>query len=1049
MSARPRPVRPGADAITVSNARTHNLRDVSCSFPVGALTVVTGPSGSGKSSLAFDTLYAEGQRRFVESMSTYARQYLERLERPDVDEITHVLPAIAIEQKAPARSARSTVGTATEILDVLRLLFSAAGTLRCPDDGSLVRRETPETVRAALLEAFGEGARLLVVAPRKVTSFEAESAEWRRLGFYRYVGAAGDVREISSSEEEGENAAPASRAAARSGGSAAPGPMSFEEEPGSSSPLPPQPSAAASAAAAYEKGIPSPFPLLIGRHVLHADDPELLSSLSQAFDAGDGELLVLKAGEGLASARRFRRGLACNACGRAFADPVPALFSFNSPRGACETCQGFGRVVGIDAARVIPDGRKTLRERPIAPFNSPSYESAYEDLRAASRRLKIRWDVPWDDLTPRERDAVWKGSGDWYGVEGLFRYLEKKRYKVHVRVLLSRYRGYATCPSCRGARLTPEALAVTVGGRTIAAVSDLTLDELVAFFGDLPLGEGERERAASLVEEVTRRARTLVEIGLGYVTLARTMRTLSGGEAQRVQLGSAIGNALTGTLYVLDEPTVGLHPRDTRRLLSVLRRLAAAGNAVVAVEHDTDVIRAADHVIDLGPGAGAKGGRLAFEGTPLALEGRDTATGRSLKKEKEVFLASESRPYPESAASDAAAAETVGAFGTLLEGGVGVAALEARPSVDARGARSSSGPHSPSKKIRPVGALPSPLDTIQVLGARANNLKNLSVSFPLHRLVAVAGVSGSGKSSLVVDVLAAGARQRMGKGLLAGIDAVGEHDAIEGLERVADVVLVDQSPLGRSSRSNPATVTKAWDEIRTLLARVPAARSRRLEKGAFSFNAAGGRCERCEGAGVVTVDMQFLADVTVVCDVCDGRRFKPEVLEVRLRGRNVDELLATTVDEARILFADAPRVADRLAPLAEAGLGYLTLGQPTATLSGGEAQRLKIASFLRGADAPEAPVLFVFDEPTTGLAPSDVDVLLAVLRRLIAAGHSIVAVEHNAAFLARADHLIELGPDGGPAGGRIVFEGAPAALAARGGTPTAVALEGRVQFGSR
>ncbi|HTS01858.1 MAG TPA: excinuclease ABC subunit UvrA [Thermoanaerobaculia bacterium] len=1021
MSARPRPVRPGADAITVSNARTHNLRDVSCSFPVGALTVVTGPSGSGKSSLAFDTLYAEGQRRFVESMSTYARQYLERLERPDVDEITHVLPAIAIEQKAPARSARSTVGTATEILDVLRLLFSAAGTLRCPDDGSLVRRETPETVRAALLEAFGEGARLLVVAPRKVTSFEAESAEWRRLGFYRCVGAAGDVREISSSGKEKEEEPGVSRMAdvkgrrPLRGARSAPLTSDIREEDL-------LPSAAASAAAAYEKGIPSPFPLLIGRHVLHADDPELLSSLSQAFDAGDGELLVLKAGEGLASARRFRRGLACNACGRAFADPVPALFSFNSPRGACETCQGFGRVVGIDAARVIPDGRKTLRERPIAPFNSPSYESAYEDLRAASRRLKIRWDVPWDDLTPRERDAVWKGSGDWYGVEGLFRYLEKKRYKVHVRVLLSRYRGYATCPACRGARLRPEALAVTVGGRTIAAVSDLTLDELVAFFGDLPLGEGERERAASLVEEVTRRARTLVEIGLGYVTLARTMRTLSGGEAQRVQLGSAIGNALTGTLYVLDEPTVGLHPRDTRRLLSVLRRLAAAGNAVVAVEHDTDVIRAADHVVDLGPGAGAKGGRLAFEGTPLALEGRDTATGRSLKKEKEVFLASES---------------------------VGVAALEARPSVDARGARSSSGPHSPSKKIRPVGALPSPLDTIQVLGARANNLKNLSVSFPLHRLVAVAGVSGSGKSSLVVDVLAAGARQRLGKGLLAGIDAVGEHDAIEGLERVADVVLVDQSPLGRSSRSNPATVTKAWDEIRTLLARVPAARSRRLEKGAFSFNAAGGRCERCEGAGVVTVDMQFLADVTVVCDVCDGRRFKPEVLEVRLRGRNVDELLATTVDEARILFADAPRVADRLAPLAEAGLGYLTLGQPTATLSGGEAQRLKIASFLRGADAPEAPVLFVFDEPTTGLAPSDVDVLLAVLRRLIAAGHSIVAVEHNAAFLARADHLIELGPDGGPAGGRIVFEGAPAALAARGGTPTAVALEGRVQFGSR
>ncbi len=372
-----------------------------------------------------------------------------------------------------------------------------------------------------------------------------------------------------------------------------------------------------------------PFPLLVGRHVLAASDPEILSSLSLAFDAGEGSLLVLKSGEGLSAARTFRRALACNACGRTFADPVPALFSFNSPRGACETCEGFGRIVGIDAARVVPDGRKTLRERPIAPFNSPSYESAYDDLKAASRRLKLRWDVPWDELTPQERDAVWKGSGDWYGVEGLFKYLEKKRYKVHVRVLLARYRGYTTCPACHGARLRPEALAVTVGGKTIAEVCDLTLEELLAFLGSLPLRESERERAASLVEELSRRARTLVEIGLGYLTLARTMRTLSGGEAQRVQLGSAIGNALTGTLYVLDEPTVGLHARDTGRLLAVLERLAAAGNAVVAVEHDTDVIRAADHVIDLGPGAGALGGRLVFEGTPEAMTEADTATGKS------------------------------------------------------------------------------------------------------------------------------------------------------------------------------------------------------------------------------------------------------------------------------------------------------------------------------------------------------------------------------------------------------------------------------------
>ncbi|HEX7614350.1 MAG TPA: excinuclease ABC subunit UvrA [Thermoanaerobaculia bacterium] len=954
----------GARAITVVRARTHNLKNVTCSFPVGAFTVVTGPSGSGKSSLAFDTLYAEGQRRFVESMSTYARQYLERLERPDVDLIEHILPALAIEQKAPGRSARSTVGTATEIHDVLRLLFAAAGTLRCPEDGTLVRRHTVEGVRDILLSEWGEGARVLVIAPRRVQAFEAESAEWRRQGFFRYVSASGDVLEISSNEKEmGELAAPGAT-----------------------------------------------FPLLVGRHVLSASDPEILSSLSMAFDAAEGELLVVRSGEGLSSARRFFRGLVCDACGRRFTDPVPALFSFNSPRGACETCQGFGRVTGIDPARVVPDPRKPLAERPIAPFNSPAYESAYDDLKAVSRRCKVRWNVPWNELTARERDVVWKGAGDWYGVEGLFKYLEKKRYKVHVRVLLSRYRGYTPCPACGGARLKPEALAVTLAGKTIAGVVALTLEELLVFLeGALPLAE-ERARGASLVDELRRRVSTLVEIGLSYLTLSRTMRTLSGGEAQRIQLGSAIGNALTGTLYVLDEPTVGLHPRDTHRLLGVLARLAAGGNAVVAVEHDTDVIRAADHVIDLGPGAGAKGGRLVFEGTPAELENQDTATGRSLKREREILLASDAAGYEPSESSHAIAAETVGAYGAFLERDMGGGA-------------------------------------IRVVGARANNLQNISVSFPLHCLVAVSGVSGSGKSSLVVDVLAAGARQRMGKGLLTGVDAVGAHDAIEGLERVSDVVLVDQSPLGRSSRSNAATYTKAWDEIRTLLARTSAAKARRLEKGAFSFNAKGGRCERCEGAGVVTVDMQFLADVTVVCDVCDGRRFKSEVLEVRLRGRNVDELLATTVDEARDLFADAPAIAERLAPLAEAGLGYLTLGQSTGTLSGGEAQRLKIASFLRSG-SPDEPVLFIFDEPTTGLAPSDVDVLLTVFRRLIAAGHSIVAVEHNTAFLARADVLVELGPGGGPAGGRLVFSGPPGALAARGDTPTAEALRSRVQFPS-
>jgi excinuclease ABC subunit A len=940
-------------AIHIVRARTHNLKNVSCSVPVGALTVVTGPSGSGKSSLAFDTLYAEGQRRFVESMSTYARQYLERLERPDVDLIEHILPGIAIEQRAPARSARSTVGTATEIHDVLRLLFTSVGVTVCPKDGLAVRRDTPETVLKSLLQQWGEGTRILVVAPRLVTDFEKEASEWKRLGLFRVLGAFGAVSEISS--KEGTPLDGAGR-----------------------------------------------VPLLVGRLVLAPDDPETLSTLSSGFDLGDGELVVHRFDDPGGSFRRFFRGLVCNGCGTRFPDPVPALFSFNSPRGACETCQGFGRIVGIDIDRVIPDPRRTLKERPIAPFNSPAYESAYDDLRKASRRLKLRWDVPWESLTQRERDAVWKKRGDWYGVEGLFEYLEKKRYKVHVRVFLSRYRGYATCPACGGTRLKPEALNVKAAGKTIAELCELTLDGLLAWLKETPWSGADRGRGGSLLEDLLTRVSTLVQIGLGYITLSRQMRTLSGGEAQRIQLGSAVGNSLTGTLYVLDEPTVGLHPCDTRRLLGVIRRLADRGNAVVAVEHDVTVMRAADHIVDLGPGAGAHGGRVVFEGTPEALKRSDTATGEALRRticlegntEREELLVAEGEPRP---------------FGASFL----------------------------SKQIRSSSPFAAP--AIRIVGARAHNLQNLTLSIPLGRLVGVAGVSGSGKSSLVVDVLAAGARRRMGKGLLPGADEVGQHDAIEGLENVSDVVLVDQSPLGRSSRSNPATYTKAWDEVRALLARTPAATRASLEKGAFSFNAPGGRCETCEGSGVVSIDMQFLADVTVVCEACDGRRFKPDVLNVRLRGRNVDELLKTTVDEARGLFCDVAPLVEKLAPLSDAGLGYLTLGQSTATLSGGEAQRLKVASFLRSG-ALSGRVLFIFDEPTTGLHPSDVDVLLRVFRRLLEAGHSIVAVEHHTGFLARADHLIELGPGGGPAGGHVLFEGPPLCLAREGTTPTAEAL---------
>jgi len=911
-------------AIEVTGARTHNLKGVTCRVPIGAITVVTGPSGSGKSSLAFDTLYAEGQRRFVESMSTYARQFLERMERPDVDRIDHLLPAVALEQRPPARSARSTVGTATEAHDVLRLLFAAAGTVACPACGVVVRRESPQSVAEALLAALGEGARVLVLAPRPAERLEERAPLWVRSGLFRAVAPHGAV-------------------------------VSFD----AGTPPP--------------AGADGVVRLVVGRHVLRAGDPELAASIDGAFAVGEGALLARDASSG--RELRFLRGLACNGCGRAFEEPTPAHFSFNSPRGACRACQGFGRVTGLDAEKVLPDPSRTLRERPFAPFNTPAYASAYADLARACRRLGIRRDVPWNELAPRERELVWNGDGDWYGVKGLFEYLETKRYKVHVRVMIARYRGYERCPECAGARLNAEARAVRVGGATLPELCEVPLEELLPRLRGLPLDGPERARGAHLLADLARRVGTLVDVGLGYLTLSRTMRTLSGGEAQRVQLGAALGNALTGTLYVLDEPTVGLHPLDTARLLAVLRRLAGAGNAVCVVEHDLDVVRAADHVIDLGPDAGAHGGRLVFEGSPRALRRAATATGEALP--------------------------------------AGAAGVAERPE-------------------------PWPRGLVRVVGARANNLRDVTVEIPTGVLAAVCGPSGSGKSSLVVDVLASGALRALGR-KEADVLERGEHDRIEGLSAFSDVVLVDQSPLGRSARSNPATYTKAWDEVRALWARSPDARAAGLTKGSFSFNAAGGRCERCEGSGVVTVDMQFLADVSVVCDACDGRRFSPGVLGVRVRGRNVHELLETTVDEAIELFADLPAISSRLAPLAEAGLGYLRLGQSTATLSGGEAQRLKVATFLRGG-AGARPTLFLFDEPTTGLHPRDVDVLLGVLRRLLAAGHTVLAVEHNPGFLLAADWLLELGPGGGRDGGRVVFSGSVSRLVAEGTTATAGAL---------
>ncbi|HEX2573398.1 MAG TPA: excinuclease ABC subunit UvrA [Polyangia bacterium] len=941
-------------AIVVEGARTHNLQNVSVRIPRARMTVITGVSGSGKSSLAFDTLYAEGQRRYVESLSTYARQFLERMPRPDVDIISGLPPAIAIEQRNGVRNARSTVGTATEVSDFLRLLFAAAGEVHCPGCGTRVSRDTA-TAAAEHLTAgpqAGQRAHVVAAAPGGPNGL----AELRRAGHQRLFISGALVRLDELGTEQ-----------------------------------------------LLDLAERTTLPVVLDRLRLGPSERgRLAAAIEAAFALGGGRAEIHV--EGQAEPLLFDEGHRCVRCGRALEALTPARFSYNSPLGACATCQGFGRVVGIDWDKVIPDSRKSLAEGAIAPFQTPSNRECQDDLERACRRERIRVDAPWAELTEAEREFVVEGEGEgawrrggWYGVNGFFRWLESKKYRMHVRILLARYRGYTPCHECRGTRLRAEARAVLVGGRTIAELEALPVAELSEFVARLELGRQARATAEPVLREIESRLAYLCEVGLGYLSLIRQTRTLSGGEAQRIALAAALGARLTGTLYVLDEPSVGLHPRDSERLLGVLGRLVERGNTVVLVEHDPDIIRAADHIIDLGPGAGAAGGRVVFQGS-----------------------------FPELLGDRVARVSQTGA-------------LYRRRHLT---------------EPVPLGVPPGQL---RIVGARAHNLKDITVEIPLGRLVAVTGVSGSGKSSLVENVLYGNFMRQLGR----ACDDVGECERIEGLEALADVVLVDQTPLGRSSRSNPATYLKAFDEIRKLLAATPEAERLGLGPGAFSFNVArdagGGRCEVCAGQGAVTLEMHFLADITVPCEACDGRRFGDKVLGVRLHGYNVTEILELTVDQALETFADSPRIQAALGPFAAVGLGYLKLGQSTATLSGGESQRLKLAAHLserseraesgragrsaaagragRAAEAGRAgrgrsrPKLFLLDEPTTGLHAADVELLLAALARLRAAGHTIVVVEHNLDFIRQSDHLIDLGPEGGEAGGRVVAVGSPIEVA--------------------
>jgi len=918
-------------AIEVFGARTHNLKNITCRFGHGQLTVITGVSGSGKSSLAFDTLFAEGQRRFVESMSTYARQFIEQMPRPDVDRILNLPPAIALEQRNTVRNARSTVGTATEVYDHLRLLFAKIGRTFCPDCSIEVKRETPESAAETLMSR-ATGERVVVLAPIMLSgagSLDSLCDELVRAGFYR-LWLDGEVVEIELPANRGET--------------------------GKMPVLPER----------------NEIEVVVDRLRLESSArSRLTQALETAFQIGKGRAVVEVAGRtaGLpsseADSRRhcFFTAMICPGCGRSFRRPEPNLFSFYSPLGSCPACQGFGRSAELAMDKIIPDPDLTLNDKPIAPWNGPICRQMYPYMRRMTRPLGLPFDKPISQFTARERKVLIEGEGKWDGICGFFGWLETKRYKVQMRVIIARYREFVTCKACGGTRLIPDALSVRVDGRTIAELNRQSIADLRRHFDRLRLSPFEEKAAERLLHEIRSRLAYLDDVGLGYLTLDRQTRTLSGGESQRINLSAALGSGLTETLYVLDEPTVGLHPRDTTRLLGILHALKRNGNTAVIVEHDPTMMRGADCILDLGPGAGEKGGQVIFEGALADLLHHPTSlTARYLCRD------------------------------------------ERRAVVRRR----------------------EPAGFVYVRGARAHNLKNIDAAIPVGVLACVTGVSGSGKSTLIRDTLYAGFQRRFqsrktGFQPVSSIE-IGAHDRLEGFDIFDDVVLVDQSPPSKSTRSNPATYTKAYDEVRQLLAATDEARTRGIMPGQFSFNVAGGRCEKCAGTGQVTIDMHFLADVSVTCDVCDGKRFKKTILDVRYKGLNVDDILELTVDQATEFFHDQRRVIRALEPLRDVGLGYLRLGQNTSTLSGGEAQRLKLAGHLaeRGT---RRHVMMLFDEPTTGLHPADLDVLMRVFRQLLDRGTTLVIIEHNLDLISQADWIIDLGPEGGDAGGQIVYAG--------------------------
>jgi excinuclease ABC subunit A len=919
-------------AIRIVNARQHNLKGITVELPHRKLVVVTGPSGSGKSSLAFDTLYAEGQRRYIESLSTYAKQFLERMPKPAVDLLEGLAPAVAIEQRNPVVSSRSTVGTATEVYDYLRVLWARIGRPFCRKCGSPVVRDTPASVVDAVVSRGLEVSRsqriqvCFPVPPSVRASHQGLVENLRALGF---------VRVIADGEE-----------------------FRLDE-------------------------LPKKLDLATRKEILVVVDrlaagnwqlvaSRLAESVQTAFSEGEGIAIILHE----QGRMRFTEFLACSNCDTPSLPITPALFSFNNPRGACGGCNGFGAVLEYDESLIVPDPRKSLAGGAIHPWTMPRYEKRRKLLVETAKKLGADPSVPWSSLKATvKRELLYGKEGRFTGIFPFLKALEEKRYKQYIRVFLRRYQLAKVCPACHGTRLNEHALSVRVAGRTIAEIAALSLEAGRSWLSSVELSESERAIASTIFDPLRRLFDYLVDVGLGYLTLDRQTRTLSGGEAQRIALSNALGAQLMDALYVLDEPTIGLHPRDTDRLLALLRRLREMGNTVVVVEHDLAAIRQADFMLELGPGAGERGGQVVHAGPPLEAIG--TLTGDYLSGRKRIGV----------------------------------------PSVR-----------------RAAGPL-----WLTVRGASLHNLKGVDVKIPLGTLTAVTGVSGSGKSTLVHDVIYRNLEAKLHGGHSAKShlgEEVGTVAQLSGSERIQDVVLVDQSPIGRSPRSNPITYVKAFDEIRELFAAQPLARARGYTASTFSFNMEGGRCDVCDGAGHVHVEMVFLADVFVPCEACGGKRFKREVLDVKAGGFTITDVLAWTVDDAITKFRHQPRLGAALWQLQQVGLGYLRLGQPATTLSGGEAQRLKIARELISAGRKSGRKLYILDEPTTGLHLDDVRTLINVLDKLVDAGNTVLVIEHHLDVIKRADWVIDMGPEAGNGGGRIVGMGTPEEISATSASHT-------------